>query len=68
MHQSDDTEGLTRDEVHIISSVLDLKEKRVCDVMTPLKDVFTLSLDTVLDKILVHRVCIQKEERLMLIL
>lgn len=60
MHQSDDTEGLTRDEVHIISSVLDLKEKRVCDVMTPLKDVVTLSLDTVLDKTIVHRVCVYK--------
>lgn len=60
MHQSDDTEGLTSDEVHIISSVLDLKEKRVCDVMTPLKDVVTLSLDTVLDKTIVHQVCVYK--------
>ncbi|ORE03015.1 hypothetical protein BCV72DRAFT_252130 [Rhizopus microsporus var. microsporus] len=64
MHQSDDTEGLTRDEVHIISSVLDLKEKRVCDVMTPLKDVVALSLDTVLDKALVHRILKQGYSRI----
>lgn len=56
MHQSDDIEGLTKDEVHIISSVLDLKEKHVCEIMTPLQDVFTLSLNTVLDKELVHKV------------
>ncbi|KAG1047165.1 hypothetical protein G6F43_010374 [Rhizopus delemar] len=56
MHQSDDIEGLTKDEVHIISSVLDLKEKRVCEIMTPLQDVFTLSLNTVLDKELVHKI------------
>ncbi|KAG1298065.1 hypothetical protein G6F66_002048 [Rhizopus arrhizus] len=56
MHQSDDIEGLTKDEVHIISSVLDLKEKHVCEIMTPLQDVFTLSLNTVLDKELVHKI------------
>ncbi|RCH85884.1 hypothetical protein CU097_002646 [Rhizopus azygosporus] len=64
MHQSDDTEGLTSDEVHIISSVLDLKEKRVCDVMTPLKDVVTLSLDTVLDKTIVHQILKQGYSRI----
>lgn len=56
MHQSDDMEGLTEDEVHIISSVLDLKEKRVYDIMIALEDVFTLSIDTVLDKTLVNKV------------
>ncbi|RCI03135.1 hypothetical protein CU098_011842 [Rhizopus stolonifer] len=55
MHQSDDMEGLTLDEVNIISSVLDLKDKRVCDVMIPMSDVFTLSIDTVLDDSLIHK-------------
>ncbi|CAO3689543.1 unnamed protein product [Rhizopus stolonifer] len=56
MHQSDDMEGLTKDEVHIISSVLDLKDRRVCDVMIPMVDVFSLSIDTVLDKSLVNKI------------
>ncbi|KAG1470138.1 hypothetical protein G6F56_002858 [Rhizopus delemar] len=56
MHQSDDMEGLTLDEVNIISSVLDLKDKRVCDVMIPMSDVFTLSIDTVLDDSLIHKI------------
>ncbi|KAI9262667.1 hypothetical protein BY458DRAFT_439041 [Sporodiniella umbellata] len=56
MHQSDDMEGLTQDEVHIISSVLDLKDKRVCDVMIPMQDVFTLTVDTVLDTALLKKI------------
>jgi len=42
-------ERLLEDEVNIIQSVLDLKDKAVCDVMTPMQDVFTMSADTVLD-------------------
>jgi metal transporter CNNM len=42
-------ERLTQDEVTIISAVLDLKEKPVGSIMTPMEDVFTLSADTVLD-------------------
>lgn len=41
---------LNADEVTIISSVLDLKEKPVGTIMTPMDDVFTLSLDDVLNE------------------
>ncbi|KKY27243.1 hypothetical protein UCRPC4_g01227 [Phaeomoniella chlamydospora] len=41
---------LNADEVTIISAVLDLKEKNVGTIMTPMEDVFTLSLDDVLDE------------------
>jgi metal transporter CNNM len=41
---------LNSDEVTIISAVLDLKEKSVGTIMTPMEDVFTLSADDVLDE------------------
>ena len=41
---------LNADEVTIISAVLDLKEKAIGSIMTPMEDVFTLSLDDVLDE------------------
>ncbi|OAP56322.1 hypothetical protein AYL99_09501 [Fonsecaea erecta] len=41
---------LNADEVTIISAVLDLKDKPVGSIMTPMEDVFTLSLDDVLDE------------------
>ncbi|KAL2870443.1 putative DUF21 and CBS domain protein (Mam3) [Aspergillus lucknowensis] len=43
-------EQLNSDEVTIISAVLDLKEKSVGAIMTPMEDVFTMSVDTVLDE------------------
>ncbi|KGO74759.1 protein of unknown function DUF21 [Penicillium italicum] len=43
-------EQLNSDEVTIISAVLDLKEKSVGSIMTPMDDVFTMSADTVLDE------------------
>jgi metal transporter CNNM len=43
-------ERLNQDEVTIISAVLDLKAKAVGNIMTPMKDVFTMSSDTVLDE------------------
>ncbi|KAL9548024.1 cell agglutination protein Mam3 [Mucor atramentarius] len=56
LHQSDDDiEGLTEDEVHIIKSVLDLKEKSVASAMTPMQHVFTLSFHSILDKDLILR-------------
>ncbi|CCC69291.1 hypothetical protein NCAS_0C03010 [Naumovozyma castellii] len=45
----DPVERLTQDEVTIISAVLDLKEKRVEEIMTPIENVFTMSADTILD-------------------
>ncbi|PLN81743.1 DUF21-domain-containing protein [Aspergillus taichungensis] len=43
-------EQLNSDEVTIISAVLDLKDKAVGSIMTPMEDVFTMSADTVLDE------------------
>ena len=43
-------ERLMDDEVTIINSVLDLKDKPVGSIMTPMGDVFTMSADTVLDE------------------
>ena len=41
---------LNADEVTIISAVLDLKDKAIGAIMTPISDVFTLSLNDVLDE------------------
>jgi metal transporter CNNM len=43
-------EQLNSDEVTIISACLDLKEKSVGDIMTPIDDVFTMPMDTILDE------------------
>jgi Mg2+/Co2+ transporter CorB len=52
LHKSlgDVSERLNQDEVTIISAVLDLKEKPVGEVMTPMDDVFVMAEDTVLDE------------------
>ncbi|KAK4172694.1 putative transporter [Triangularia setosa] len=46
----DMSQRLNQDEVTIISAVLDLKEKPVANVMTPMGDVFVMAEDTVLDE------------------
>jgi len=46
----DVSQRLNQDEVTIISAVLDLKEKPVANVMTPMEDVFVMSEDTILDE------------------
>jgi metal transporter CNNM len=52
LHQSlgEVSDRLNEDEVTIISAVLDLKEKPVECVMTPMDDVFIMSEDTVLNE------------------
>jgi metal transporter CNNM len=50
LHRTMGVERLNSDEVTIISAVLDLKEKRVSDIMTPMKNVFTMSSDAILDE------------------
>lgn len=50
LHRTMGVERLNSDEVTIISAVLDLKEKKVSDIMTPMKNVFTMSSDTLLDE------------------
>ncbi|KAL0941778.1 duf21 and cbs domain protein [Colletotrichum truncatum] len=49
-------ERLNQDEVTIISAVLDLKEKPVANVMTPMDDVFVMAEDTVLDEKTMDRI------------
>ncbi|KAI8349086.1 hypothetical protein B0O80DRAFT_169631 [Mortierella sp. GBAus27b] len=56
LHQVDGIGELTDDEVTIIASVLDLKEKSVEKIMTPLEDVFTLSEDAILDETLMEEI------------
>jgi metal transporter CNNM len=52
LHKSfgDTGQKLNEDEVTIIGAVLDLKDKSVGSIMTPMEDVYTLSLDDVLDE------------------
>ncbi|KAG5918454.1 hypothetical protein E4U61_001753 [Claviceps capensis] len=44
------SDRLNQDEVTIITAVLDLKDKPVSEVMTPMDDVYTLAEDHVLDE------------------
>ncbi|KAF4553009.1 Cyclin M transmembrane N-terminal domain-containing protein [Elsinoe fawcettii] len=58
------TDRLNEDEVTIISAVLDLKEKPVGDIMTPMEDVFTMSADTVLDEPMMDTILSQGYSRI----
>lgn len=49
LHRTLGTERLNDDEVTIITAVLDLKDKPVGDIMTPMKDVFVMSADHIMD-------------------
>jgi hypothetical protein len=49
-------DSLSEDEVTIISAVLDLSEKPVSFIMTPIADVYTLSSDVKLDRAKVDEV------------
>jgi metal transporter CNNM len=49
LHRTLGTERLNDDEVTIITAVLDLKEKPVGDIMTPLKDVYVMAADQTMD-------------------
>lgn len=56
LHHHMGIERLNEDEVTIISAVLDLKDKPISHIMTPIKDVFVLSSDTVLDEAMVEKI------------
>lgn len=56
LHKSIGVDSLNEDEVTIISAVLDLKEKPVSSIMTPVADVFVLSADTILNEATVERI------------
>ena len=49
LHRTLGTERLNDDEVTIITAVLDLKEKPVGDIMTPMKDVYVMSANQIMD-------------------
>lgn len=57
-------ERLNEDEVTIISAVLDLKEKPIGDIMTPMNDVFTMSADTILDEKMMDTILSQGYSRI----
>lgn len=50
LHGTMGVERLNDDEVTIISAVLDLKDKPVALIMTPMEDVFTMSANRILDE------------------
>ncbi|CAO1627269.1 unnamed protein product [Sympodiomycopsis kandeliae] len=50
LHQTLGAENLSEDEVTIIRAVLDLNDKTVKDVMTPIDNVYILPADTIMDE------------------
>ncbi|KAF5376366.1 hypothetical protein D9757_008634 [Collybiopsis confluens] len=65
MHSSLATHGgdLKIDTVTIIGATLDLQEKVVRQAMTPIKDVFMLSIDSQLDYDLLRKICMTGHSR-----
>ncbi|KAE9406864.1 DUF21-domain-containing protein [Gymnopus androsaceus JB14] len=65
MHSSMATHGgdLTMGTVNIIGATLDLQEKVVKQAMTPIKDVFMLSIDSELDYDLLKKICLTGHSR-----
>ena len=66
LHKSlgDTGQKLNEDEVKIIGAVLDLKDKSVGSIMTPMEDVYTLSLDEILDEETMDKVLSQGYSRI----
>lgn len=56
LHKTMGVERLNQDEVTIISAVLDLKEKSVSHIMTPMDRVYTMSSDMILDEATVEEI------------
>ncbi|KAJ7729102.1 hypothetical protein DFH07DRAFT_895791 [Mycena maculata] len=65
MHSSHATHGgdLRTDTVTIIGATLDLQEKVVSQAMTPISDVFMLSIDSHLDYDLLKKICLTGHSR-----
>ncbi|KAJ3776825.1 hypothetical protein FB446DRAFT_240557 [Lentinula raphanica] len=65
MHSSMATHGgdLKTDTVTIIGATLDLQEKIVKQAMTPINDVFMLSIDSELDYDLLNKICMTGHSR-----
>ncbi len=45
------------DEISILNGVLELNTKTVVEIMTPMKDVVTLSADAIMDHAMVDKMC-----------
>ncbi|TFK68901.1 DUF21-domain-containing protein [Pluteus cervinus] len=65
MHSSQSTHGgdLKTDTVAIIGATLDLQEKVVMQAMTPIDNVFMLSIDSKLDSDLLKEICLTGHSR-----
>ncbi|KAJ7575985.1 hypothetical protein C8J56DRAFT_974264 [Mycena floridula] len=65
MHSSNATHGgdLKMDTVTIIGATIDLQDKTVAQAMTPIKDVFMLSIDSQLDYDLLRKICMTGHSR-----
>ncbi|KAJ7726386.1 hypothetical protein B0H16DRAFT_1677398 [Mycena metata] len=65
MHSSHATHGgdLRNDTVTIIGATLDLQEKVVRQAMTPISEVFMLSIDSLLDYDLLKQICLTGHSR-----
>jgi hypothetical protein len=55
--------ALNDDEVTIISSVLELSDKPISDLMTPVEKLYSLSADTILDKAKVDEILMRGHSR-----
>ncbi|GAA5971081.1 hypothetical protein JCM11641_004136 [Rhodosporidiobolus odoratus] len=64
LHRQFGTETLNDDEVTIISSVLELGDKSVKDIMTPLEDIYSLPSDTRLSHAVVDQILASGHSRI----
>lgn len=60
----DGSHALTDDEVQIVSAVLDLSDKTIGSIMTPIEDVYTLSLDDLLTEAKVQEIVAEGHSRI----
>ncbi|POY71912.1 hypothetical protein BMF94_5069 [Rhodotorula taiwanensis] len=64
LHRQFGEETLNDDEVTIISSVLELGDKSVADIMTPLEDIYSLPVDTKLSQTVVDGILASGHSRI----
>ncbi|GAA5825804.1 hypothetical protein JCM3770_002110 [Rhodotorula araucariae] len=64
LHRQFGEETLNDDEVTIISSVLELGDKSVADIMTPLEDIYSLPSDAKLDHTAVDQILVSGHSRI----
>lgn len=64
LHRQFGEETLNDDEVTIISSVLELGDKSVAQIMTPLEDIYSLPVDTKLSQTVVDQILASGHSRI----